>query len=41
MVHKHQNHICLYTHRLVRQIVQDEALSKCRLLLIQDPTLEA
>ena len=33
MVHKHQNH----TQRLEHQIVQDDALFKCRLLLFEDP----
>ena len=31
MVHKHQNHICFYIHRL------DKALHKCCLLLFEDP----
>ena len=41
MVHKHQNHMCLYTHRLERQIVQHEALDKCCLLFFEDLALEA
>ena len=41
MVHKHQNYMCLYTRRLECQIVQDEALYKCILLLFEDPALEA
>ena len=55
MVHKHQNHMCLYTQCALNvlevvpsnrpcfehQIVQDEALYKCHLLLFEDPALEA
>ena len=28
MVHKHQNHMCLYTHRLECHIVQDDYTTK-------------
>ena len=33
--------MCLYTHHLELQILQDEAVSKCRLMLFEDPALKA
>ena len=41
MVHKHHNHMCFYTQHFEPQIVQDEVLYKCCLLLFEDPALEA
>ena len=40
MVHKHPNHMCLYTQRLQRQIVQDDAPYKPPLLIFEHPTLK-